>query len=172
MTTKGAPKVMRSNKGFQLRLDLYDACVLLKLAEQAAPSECCGLIFQHFKTWAEIVALKNVADDPTHQFHIDRQDYLQACMRYDRKPMAVFHSHPHSQPTPSATDLQLMDALEACNTGMEMVIVGLTPPTVNRYRKIENVYRCLETIVVPTDALADQLYAVTRSHAIHYTESQ
>ena len=155
-----------------IRLDQYDAWVLLKLAEQAAPAECCGLIFQHLTTRAEIVPLNNVADDPTHQFAIAHQDYLETCMRYDGKPVAVFHSHPHSQPTPSGTDIRLMDALELCNTGMEMVIVGLTPPTVNRYRKIENVYRCLETIVVPTDALADQLYAVTRSHAIHYTESQ
>lgn len=110
---------------------------LIATASSAAPFEMCGLLFSD-----GFHQLQNSALDPEHEFLIHPDLFKLACVNHGEKAWAIVHSHPTKAGTPSVKDCQLMDALEACNQPMDMVIVGLNPIEVRCYRKVEHVYRC------------------------------
>lgn len=97
-------------------------------ARREAPDECCGLLagdkggLQTAPTITEIYEIKNLpADDPriaelkiaesrTVRYMMDPKGQIQA-MRNMRERnltmLGIYHSHPHSQAFPSATDVRL-----------------------------------------------------------------
>src|SRR5437016_662556 len=79
------------------------------------PNECCGLLAGARSTdGAELqvsrgYALRNVADDPRTEFLSEPRDMFEAvrAMRTDETEiLAVYHSHPTSEPVPSRKDIE------------------------------------------------------------------
>jgi desampylase len=78
-------------------------------ARLAAPRECCGLLLGTANAIHDFVRSPNLADDPTRRFLIDPRAHFDARRRARDRGLALvgfYHSHPHSAPVPSATDLE------------------------------------------------------------------
>jgi desampylase len=76
-------------------------------ARDAAPAECCGLLLGTLDAVTESRRARNLATDPD-RFLIDPGDHIDA--RRDARTRGIdvvgfYHSHPHSAPVPSETDL-------------------------------------------------------------------
>ena len=102
-------------------------------ARATAPAECCGVLIGRAEEVLEAVPTRNAADRPT-RFLIDPQDHFEAIRTARRRQLDVvgyYHSHPHSPPLPSATDLA-----EANYPDHLSLIVSLCddPPDVRLYR--------------------------------------
>jgi proteasome lid subunit RPN8/RPN11 len=101
-------------------------------ARQARPAECCGMLIGRGDVVLESVPATNLARDP-NRFLIDPKDHI-AARRTARAAgyqiVGFYHSHPHSPPEPSPTDLA-----EASYDGALYLIVGLAeePPPVRMY---------------------------------------
>ena len=78
------------------------------------PREACGILLgaaaaggMRIDTY---VPLRNVAPDPLHAFIPDPREWVEA-LYLEPAPIGLFHSHPHSAPTPSLADLKALPAL-------------------------------------------------------------
>ena len=87
-------------------------------ARREAPNECCGLLIGVADEIQEAVAVRNVAQDPSRHYEVSPEEHFAQIKRcrdqseasgLSRKPqvVGVYHSHPHSAPVPSPTDLEL-----------------------------------------------------------------
>jgi proteasome lid subunit RPN8/RPN11 len=95
-------------------------------ARAEAPRECCGMLIGTGTSVLEAAAARNIAERPT-RFLIDPQDHIDAIRRARERGLAVlgfYHSHPHSSPVPSETDVE-----EATYPDHLYVIVGLERDT-------------------------------------------
>jgi proteasome lid subunit RPN8/RPN11 len=91
-------------------------------ARDAAPVECCGMLIGSAGTVTAAVRARNIAAEPS-RFLIDPIDHIQARREARDAGLDVvgfYHSHPHSAPVPSETDLA-----EATYPNHLYVIVGL-----------------------------------------------
>ena len=91
-------------------------------AREAAPAECCGMLIGGAGRVTASVRARNIADRPT-RFVVDPVDHIRA--RREARDVGLdvvgfYHSHPHSTPEPSETDLA-----EASYPNYVYVIVGL-----------------------------------------------
>ncbi|HWF86155.1 MAG TPA: M67 family metallopeptidase [Vicinamibacterales bacterium] len=76
-------------------------------AREARPAECCGLLLGVDGAIVEAVRTPNVSDDP-NRFTIEPAAHIAARREARERGLAVlgfYHSHPHSPPAPSVTDL-------------------------------------------------------------------
>lgn len=76
-------------------------------ASAAAPAECCGMLLGRAEEIVEALPARNLSDDP-NRFLIDPQDHFDARRLARQRSLDLvgfYHSHPHSPPQPSATDL-------------------------------------------------------------------
>ena len=76
-------------------------------AREAAPAECCGMLVGTPAAIAASVRATNLSENRS-RFLIDPKDHIQA--RRDARAAGMdvvgfYHSHPHSVPLPSETDL-------------------------------------------------------------------
>lgn len=97
-------------------------------ARETAPAECCGLLVG---TATAIVATARAANlaGSSSRYLIDPKDHIRA--RRDARARGLdvvgfYHSHPHSDARPSATDLE-----EASYENYLYLIVGLTGEAVD-----------------------------------------
>ena len=77
-------------------------------AREARPAECCGLLLGSGSTIAEAVRTRNTSNDP-NRFLIDPQAHIEArreARGRDLEVIGFYHSHPHSLPEPSSSDLK------------------------------------------------------------------
>ena len=91
-------------------------------ARETAPAECCGMLVGTMAAIAAAVRATNLSENPS-RFLIDPKDHIQA--RRDARAAGMdvvgfYHSHPHSAPVPSETDLD-----EASYANHLYLIVGL-----------------------------------------------
>jgi|GEM_PF-546302 proteasome lid subunit RPN8/RPN11 len=102
---------------------------LARLAHEAAPAECCGLLLGKGQEVLEYRLLPNVAANPTAAFAVEPNALL-GCLRYaDSKGydlLASFHSHPGAPPHPSSSDVA---AVRKEGSLPIQVIVGLRGPS-------------------------------------------
>jgi desampylase len=76
-------------------------------AVEAQPRECCGLLIGTRDAIHEAVKSGNLSDDP-NRFELDPVVHIQARRSARERELVVngfYHSHPHSAPVPSPTDL-------------------------------------------------------------------
>lgn len=95
---------------------------VLEHAEEAAPSECCGVLIGSGEKIEQAVRAGNLSGDP-NRFVIDPRDHIAARRDARARGLQVvgfYHSHPHSDPTPSAAD-----TAEASYDGCLYLIVSL-----------------------------------------------
>jgi proteasome lid subunit RPN8/RPN11 len=102
-------------------------------AREAAPAECCGVLLGSGDVVTEARRAHNRAIDH-NRFLIDPKDHIDARREGRARGLAVvgfYHSHPHSAPVPSSTDLE-----EASYPDHLYLIVGLSgdEPDARLYR--------------------------------------
>ena len=91
-------------------------------ARETAPAECCGLLVGTATAIVEAVRATNLSENPS-RFLIDPKDHIRARREARARGLDVigfYHSHPHSDAQPSATDLA-----EASYENHLYLIVGL-----------------------------------------------
>ena len=76
------------------------------------PRECCGILIGTADGIVEAVAAANVAAEPTRRYEVSPADHFAQIKRCRAtagpdalRIVGVYHSHPHSTPLPSPTDL-------------------------------------------------------------------
>jgi len=82
---------------------------VLHHAQSSPDSEVCGLIASRHGAPADCYPVKNTADDPARRFNMDAKEQIDALRKIREKGeelFAIYHSHPTSAPTPSATDIE------------------------------------------------------------------
>jgi len=102
-------------------------------AREVAPRECCGILIGTRDAIATAVRAANLSESPS-RFLIDPQDHIRARREARAGGLDVvgfYHSHPHSDAVPSATDLA-----EASYADRVYLIVGLAgdDPDLRLYR--------------------------------------
>lgn len=83
-------------------------------ARRESPCECCGLLIGAAGEITEAVAARNVAAEPHRHYQVSPVDYfaqIKRCRELTQRGtpasvVGVYHSHPHSRPEPSPTDLE------------------------------------------------------------------
>jgi proteasome lid subunit RPN8/RPN11 len=98
---------------------------ILAHARDEAPNECCGLLLGAFDQVERARRARNLAESPA-RFLIDPADHF-AAIRGARevglRVIGAYHSHPHSPPVPSETDLA-----EALDTELLHIIASPAAP--------------------------------------------
>jgi proteasome lid subunit RPN8/RPN11 len=85
--------------------DLLDA--VMAHAREAAPAESCGILLGSGDRIVHAVRARNLSDDP-NRFLIDPRDHIMARRNARIRGLQVvgfYHSHPHSDASPSETDI-------------------------------------------------------------------
>ncbi len=76
-------------------------------ARAEAPREACGLLAGADHQARRVIRCANVHETPTTRYLIDPREQLRAFRDMDQRGeelVAIYHSHPVSQPYPSPTD--------------------------------------------------------------------
>ena len=98
-------------------------------ARAAQPNECCGVILGMGEIAEQIIPIPNIANEPKYNYYMDEQSLLKALYQAEQAEQAeqaqlevigFYHSHPRTDPIPSATDKQL-----ATYPDVAYVIAGL-----------------------------------------------
>ena len=82
---------------------------MLEHARAELPNECIGLLFSTADNLQRRVPLTNVAAQPESRYFAPPEEVLAALQEADERGetlFALYHSHPHGPPTPSATDVE------------------------------------------------------------------
>lgn len=130
---------------FELSRSLLTAMVVHARADH--PRECCGLGLGPLDEIAEFHPLDNVHETPITRYEIAAADQLRLHLRAEERgwdTTLVFHSHPATEPYPSATDLALGGW-----PGAVYAIIGLADdePLLRAYRIRDRAIVELEVIV-------------------------
>jgi proteasome lid subunit RPN8/RPN11 len=76
-------------------------------AREALPSECCGVLIGSGAAIVEARRTRNLAES-RNRFEIDPKGHIEArreARLLGLEVIGFYHSHPHSEPVPSHTDL-------------------------------------------------------------------
>jgi desampylase len=77
-------------------------------ARESAPRECCGLLFGDGEVVDRLVRGRNVHATPETRYEIDPaqlRDAIFGSDDTDRYLVGIYHSHPRTEPKPSAFDI-------------------------------------------------------------------
>jgi [CysO sulfur-carrier protein]-S-L-cysteine hydrolase len=94
--------------GLKISAALYQEMVEHALAEK--PNECCGMIAAFDGEAVRVYRTTNIHQHPQYAYEADPREILRASEEIDREDWllgAIYHSHPHSDPLPSQTDINL-----------------------------------------------------------------
>jgi proteasome lid subunit RPN8/RPN11 len=114
-----------------LPLGLYDELVAFGLDN--VPNECCGIGLGPVGEVAEFHRLKNVHETPQTRYEISAADQLRMFHRAEEmgwEITMVFHTHPLTEPFPSATDIALAGWPDAVYV---ILGCGTMPPVMRAY---------------------------------------
>jgi proteasome lid subunit RPN8/RPN11 len=107
-------------------------------AREAAPEECCGILFGDRSTVTRSCRVPNVHDEPTRRYTMDPLELVHADREAEARGeefVAFYHSHPHSVGYPSETDVD--NAVESEWVDPFYVVVSLADkakPTIRAFR--------------------------------------
>jgi proteasome lid subunit RPN8/RPN11 len=82
---------------------------MLDHAKRESPLECCGILSGKEKTVEKAFELRNTEESPV-QYSMSPRDQLRVFEEMEKESMemiAIYHSHPHTIPFPSETDVKL-----------------------------------------------------------------
>jgi [CysO sulfur-carrier protein]-S-L-cysteine hydrolase len=105
---------------------------ILTHAREETPNECCGVVGttlspgERSARAMRVRRARNVHSSPK-RFEIDGRDVLAALNEFENAGWeigAIYHSHTHTAPYPSQTDINFAAAWP----GVEWIIVGLAEP--------------------------------------------
>ena len=141
----------------QIRADVLDA--IAAHAQREQPRECCGILLGVNDEIVEAVAAANVAEEPLRCYEVSPADHIAQVRRCrdsvragedELRILGVYHSHPHSAPVPSPTDLD-----HACEEYVYVIAGpadGSGPLEIRAYRLSEE--RFVDVQLTPTPAAA------------------
>ena len=82
---------------------------MVKHAKKEQPLECCGILGGKERTVQRIFELKNAEESPV-KYSMSPLDQLKVFEEMEKESIemiAIYHSHPHTIPFPSETDVKL-----------------------------------------------------------------
>ena len=82
---------------------------MVEHAKKESPLECCGILSGKERTVEKAFELKNTEESPI-QYSMSPRDQMKVFREMERDSMemiAIYHSHPHTIPFPSETDVKL-----------------------------------------------------------------
>jgi len=134
---EGSPAVATATDRLVLPTELTGR--LTAFGRALSPAECCGIGIGPAGEIAEFHAVPNVHEQPVTRYEVPAADQLRIYLRAEARGWGitfVFHTHPATEPYPSATDVALAawpDAVYA--------IMGLAgdAPTLRAYRIVDEV---------------------------------
>ena len=97
----------------RVRPNVLDVITVHALRDR--PRECCGILLGVGDEIVEAVAAANVAAEPLRRYEVSPADHFGQIKRcramagegpHALRIIGVYHSHPHSAPVPSPTDLE------------------------------------------------------------------
>ncbi len=121
---------------FKIPKTLYDQIIAQAQAE--APNECCGLLSGQDGTANGIYPMTNIHQSPV-SYQIDPREQFAAfkdMRKQETELVGIYHSHPHTEAYPSATDVRLAYYPEAA-----YLLISLQDPSrpvMKAFRIIEN----------------------------------
>jgi len=86
---------------------IYDDIV--EHAKKESPLECCGILGGRGGTVGKVYELSNI-EKSSDRFSIGPQEQLRVFEEMEKESMemiAIYHSHPHTIPFPSETDVKM-----------------------------------------------------------------
>ena len=98
---------------------------LVAQARNGAPREVCGMLGGRKGQVTDIIPIDNIASAPERAYRLDDRALAQELTRLMRRglePVAFYHSHPASDPRPSA-----LDVAEWAYPDVTLLIIGLHP---------------------------------------------
>ena len=110
-----------------MRITLRALHDIKRHAQEAAPHECCGVLLGVGDRIITAVRSRNVDEQPTRRYAIDPRDHIDArrlARAEHQDVIGFYHSHPHTAPHPSASDVAEWSYPEALS-----VIVGVDGAT-------------------------------------------
>jgi proteasome lid subunit RPN8/RPN11 len=110
---------------------------LVEHARRDAPRECCGLLIGAGGRIDEAVAVANLAPGAT-RYLLDPAGHFAALKRVRGTPrdvLGAYHSHPHSAPVPSPTDIA--EALQGAFLYMIVSLAVPLRPDIRAYRIVD-----------------------------------
>ena len=120
-----------------LRIDKKFSDEMIAHSIEEDPNECCGILSGADGTVQELYRITNTAKSP-YRYLMDPQEHLNADLDSERKGMefvAFYHSHTHSPPYPSGTDVRM--ALQSGYLDLHYVLISLenkAEPQVRAFR--------------------------------------
>lgn len=91
----------------QLNLHPTHRDEIISIVSQIAPIEACGIVGGDALTSQKVYPIHNTLQSP-NAYLMDPAEMLQAFLEIEDRQweiLAFYHSHPHSNPSPSQTDL-------------------------------------------------------------------
>lgn len=120
------------------------------------PHECCGLLIGTVDELVEAVAVRNVAAEPHRHYQISPVDYfaqVKRCRELTQRGapasvVGVYHSHPHSRPEPSPTDLE-----QACEDFLYLIAGPVTSADIDvrAYRLRAETFEPVALVAAPLE---------------------
>ena len=126
-------------------------------AQREQPRECCGILLGVDDELVEAVAAENISAEPARGYEVSPADHIAQIRRCRDAArgggtslaiLGVYHSHPHSAPVPSPTDLD--QAWEEYVYLIAGPADGSAPMGIRAYRL--NGERFVEVQLTPTPA--------------------
>ena len=108
-----------------LRIDKKFSDEMIAHSIEEDPNECCGILSGADGTVQELFRITNTAKSP-YRYLMDPQEFLNADLSSERNGIefvAFYHSHTHSPPYPSGTDIRM--ALQSGYLDVHYVLVSL-----------------------------------------------
>jgi proteasome lid subunit RPN8/RPN11 len=106
-----------------LRLTQEQVQTIVNQARAGAPQEVCGLVAGQMGVAQHIVPIPNRSATPETHFEMEATALLKAYKAMDAAGMvliAVYHSHPNSNPIPSQTDIR--EALRNMPNAYQLIV--------------------------------------------------
>jgi len=107
---------------------------MIEHAKRESPLECCGILGGREKTVQKVFELRN-GEESTVRYSMSAQEQLKVFEQMEKDSMemiAIYHSHPHTIPFPSETDVKM-----AFYPEVSSIIISLkdeTNPVVKAFR--------------------------------------
>lgn len=127
---------------------------IIAQARAEAPNECCGMLAGRGETVEEVFPGRNKDQSPK-TYVMDPEDQLRAFRAMDEcgwDLVGIYHSHPHTEPSPSRTDRER--ALDRDGNPLfpdaQYVIVSLRDaarPEVRAFRIVEGQFAPEEVVI-------------------------
>lgn len=104
------------------------AMALLQQALNAGDKEICGLVGAGTDGALRVIPVRNAAREPERRFDMDARELIDAMKQLRERGerlFAIYHSHPHSAPEPSDTDIAELAHPEVLHLIVSLEIRGV-----------------------------------------------